>query len=400
MFVSYPFWPPDFGGELLAAIERFTGLAGVGCQVTVLSAGRPGLPSREVRDGLHILRSPVVGESRPARLLRRLVFLFWALARLASLEYDVLHYAQLAGLDPLSEALSGRVAAGIAHRRKARLVIVHSLADSDEIALDLSGRNGGARRRFLGSADAIVGVSPALYEGVARVFPRQARYIPYGIRDDLFVPLPPAERQSVRAEWGAGPDDVIFLFLGSLTRRKGFDLLVQAFSQLAPAHPGWRLWAIGPHNRLENQNLVDLEVQRLAAPVQNHPQVAFLGRVDERPRLARLLAAGDVFVFPTRREGMPISPMEAMSAGLPVILSRLPGITDQANLDGITGVYVPPNCVSELADAMQRLGGDAALRRGMGAAARQRIVQDFGWQQHLQRWLQLYDGQGQPGLVE
>jgi glycosyltransferase involved in cell wall biosynthesis len=249
----------------------------------------------------------------------------------------------------------------------------------------------------LSNVDDIVGVSPALHEQIALFFPRQARLIPYGIHDDLFTPLTGSERQAVRAGWGASEGDVVFQFLGSLSERKGLDLLAEAFTRLAPTHPDWRLWVIGPRSRAENQNLVDAEVQRMLAPLQNHPQVSLLGRIDDRARLARLLAAGDVFVFPSRREGMGIAPMEAMSAGVPAIIALLPGITDQANIDGVTGLYVAPGSAAGLASALQRLGEDAALRRQMGAAARQRILQDFNWQQYLQRWEDLYRGGLGPG---
>jgi hypothetical protein len=106
VYVTYPFWPPDFGGELLITMERFIDLVKMGNEVTILTAGVKGLPGEEMRDGLHILRSPWTGESRASRLLRRLVFTGWVLRQIIRLRYDILHFAQAGGLGPLSEAFS------------------------------------------------------------------------------------------------------------------------------------------------------------------------------------------------------------------------------------------------------------------------------------------------------
>jgi glycosyltransferase involved in cell wall biosynthesis len=79
-----------------------------------------------------------------------------------------------------------------------------------------------------------------------------------------------------------------------------------------------------------------------------------------------------------------------MATGVPVVIARLPGITDLANIDGVTGLYVAPGNVEQLKEAMRRLGEDKVLRQRMGQAARQRIVEAFSWDQHVSRWEQLY----------
>jgi glycosyltransferase involved in cell wall biosynthesis len=97
-----------------------------------------------------------------------------------------------------------------------------------------------------------------------------------------------------------------------------------------------------------------------------------------------------VFVFPSRKEGMGIAPVEAMSVGLPVIIARIPGITDLANQDQKTGLYVPVGDAKELKQAMGRLGEQPELRLQMGACARQRVLNKFGWQQYITCWEEVY----------
>jgi len=102
------------------------------------------------------------------------------------------------------------------------------------------------------------------------------------------------------------------------------------------------------------------------------PSVRFGGDVDD---VASLLARSQVFMLLSDHEGQPISIMEAMRAGLPVIASDLPGIRGQLT-DGVEGLLVPPEPVA-IADALQSLLCDPATRVRMGAAARRRYEREF-----------------------
>ena len=390
LFVSYAYWPPDFGGELLISIERFTSLAQRGHEIVALTSGQPGFPRVEERDGITILRSPMIGRRRFARLIRRIVFAFWVLYYLLRLDYSILHWLSLSGITLASDAVIAWMYGWVAHRRGARVVTVHALADQEQETLNMRGARGRWKRILLAQVDHIVAVSPALFEPLAVHFPGKSVLIVNGVRDDLFVPLI-QERIALRQQTQVPPDGVVFSFLGSVGRRKGFDTLAQAFAELAPEHPDWRLWVVGPRSRQESQNIVDQEVEEVCQPLRScEAQVSYWGRINDRPLLAQILAASDVFVFPSRREGMGLAPLEAMAAGVPVIIARLPGITDLANVEGETGLYVEPGNVAQLREAMRRLGENPTLRQQMGKAARQRIVESFGWEHHVVRWEQLY----------
>ena len=391
ILVSSTYWPPHFGGELKIAIERLQTLAQRGHRVTVLTSGCPGFPAKAVDRGLEVLRSPVIGRSRPARLLRHLVFFGWALRHLAQGRYDAVHLGSMPGVDLATDALAAFILAGIARPRGARTVTVHALADSETATLDLSGIRGFWKRLYYRNIDHIVAVSPALHAPLQAHFPQKAVLIWNAVRDDIFVPLDDATRQRVRAEAGIREDEVVFTFLGTVCRRKGFDLLARAFARLAPGHPDWHLWVIGPRTRAESQNLDEAEAQEVAAPLAGlEGQVRYFGRVDDRHALARLLGASDVFVFPTRREGMPLAPVEAMAAGVPVILSRIPGVTDLASVEGETGLYIPPSDAEALRQAMEHLGSDPALRQRMGRNAIRRVQEAFRWEPYVDRWEHLY----------
>jgi glycosyltransferase involved in cell wall biosynthesis len=281
-------------------------------------------------------------------------------------------------------------------------VIVHSLADTEQEVFSSGGWNGYWRRTLFSKFDKIVAVSPGLYNGLRVTFPEKACQILYGVRDDIFMPLDEATRDTFRGENDLSNRHVVFTFLGTVGYRKGFDLLARAFASLVSRYPEWRLWVMGPYTLQHSQNL-DLQdvsrVTRILEPVSS--QVKYWGRVDEREQLNRLLSASDIFVFPSRREGMGLAPMEAMAAGLPVIIAKIPTITDLASLEGETGYYIPVNDADALERAMEKLGTDSMLRKNMGQNAVRRIHEEFGWNVHLANWGDLYwhlkpkDGQTQ-----
>ena len=109
-----------------------------------------------------------------------------------------------------------------------------------------------------------------------------------------------------------------------------------------------------------------------------------------RPDVARLLADNGVFVLSSRYEGMPLSIIEAMRSGLPVIASRVGGVPELVE-DGLTGILVEPGDVAALSAAMRRLAGDPALRQAMGAAGRDRYLAHFSIDQMRARIADVYD---------
>ena len=392
LFVSYQHWPPDFGGELLASIERFQSLAARGCSVTVLTSGRVGFPSHEVQKGIDVHRSPIIGKNRLGRLLRRVVFILWVCWRVIPSRFDVLHFGSSGAIGPMSSAISTKVLLLLARLKGARTVTVHSLADTEQSAFDTHGWKGFWHKASFSGFDCIVAVGPAIYEGLRTHFPNRVTLLPYGVRDDVFTRSPEARRR-LRAEKAVEDSDVIFTFLGSVGRRKGFDLLAQAFAELAPDYANWHLWVIGPYTREQNQNVDDYEVAQVTKPLESvGQQVIFWGRIDDRATLRRVLSAGDIFAFPTRKEGMPISPLEAMSVGLPLIITLIPGVTDLANIEGETGYYIPQGDLGALKDAMIRLGSNESLRHRMGQRATEVIREGFAWEQHVTNWMKLYEG--------
>jgi glycosyltransferase involved in cell wall biosynthesis len=169
-------------------------------------------------------------------------------------------------------------------------------------------------------------------------------------------PLSHDERTKLRAELGASPDELLIAGAGHVHRRKGFDLLLDAF--LRAALPASRAVIVGDGPEVE-------ALAARAAALGIGGRVRFAGERDDVPRV---LAACDVFVLSSRNEGMANVMLEAMAAGTPVIATDVSGVRAAlaASPDRPpAGWIVPPDDAGAMAAAMGEVA--AGLRSGSDA---------------------------------
>ena len=167
----------------------------------------------------------------------------------------------------------------------------------------------------------------------------------------------PTARARLRAELAVPDDRVVVVLVSRLVRHKGYPELLAALRDSSA-----ELWVVG--ERLESDHGEDMEPYFAAASLGGR-----LRRLGYREDIPAVLAAADIFVLPSHFEGLPMSVIEAMLSGLPVVASNIRGPREQV-VDGQTGLLVPPAEVPALACALRRLEGDATLRARMGAAGR------------------------------
>jgi glycosyltransferase involved in cell wall biosynthesis len=177
-----------------------------------------------------------------------------------------------------------------------------------------------------------------------------------------------AARAALRAELGAAPGDCVTIAVSRLVRHKGYHELLAA---LRDTPPHCLLWVVG--ERLPTDHGEDLEPVFAAAEAEFGPRLRRLGY---RTDVARLLAAADVFALPSHFEGLPMSVIEAMLCGLPVVSTDISGPREMV-VPGETGLLVPPAEAAPLAAALRRLAADPAERARMGAAGRARALERY-----------------------
>ena len=224
---------------------------------------------------------------------------------------------------------------------------------------------------------------------VARALP--ATNVPPGVDVERFRPLTPAQRRDTRSRLGLPPDGVVVLGLSRLVPRKGFDIVLRAAARLRASRPELVVAIVGggrDRHRLE----------RVAS--ESNAPVQFLGRVGDDD-LPGLYACSDVFAmlcrnrwFGLEQEGFGIVFLEAAAAGLPALAGASGGAAEAVE-DGVTGFVVdPPDELDAATAALRRLVDDATLRERMGAAGRNRAVEQFSYDVLSARLQAALDGVG------
>ncbi len=199
--------------------------------------------------------------------------------------------------------------------------------------------------------------------------------VPNGVDVEVFRPRP---KDDLRAELGLGPE-LLLVCVSRLNPAKGIHHSVQALAAVGGAH----LAVVGDGE--DRQRLESLAHQLGVAD-----RVVFAGAQPEA-KVAAYLAASDVFLFPTGYpEAGPVSLLQAMSSGLPVVASDLGGIPEVVGRDGDCGILLPAGDVGALARAMELLASEPELRRRMGNAARQRILDGYSLERMTERMLAVY----------
>lgn len=200
-----------------------------------------------------------------------------------------------------------------------------------------------------------------------------------GVHTQSFCTSPEAaQRIRQKHHLGAAP---VLLTVGRMQRRKGQDMVIQALPRIRQKMPHVKYLMVGTGEELAS-------LTTMAQEVGVQDSVVFAGGVPDQ-ELAAYYAACDVFIMPNRQiggdiEGFGIVYLEAGAAGKPVIGGKSGG-TDDAIVDGVTGIRVDGNNSVEIADAVIDLLSTPERAKAMGARGRQRVENEFTWDAVAQR---------------
>jgi glycosyltransferase involved in cell wall biosynthesis len=169
----------------------------------------------------------------------------------------------------------------------------------------------------------------------------------------------------------------VIVSVGRFSAQKDFTTLVNALAKLDKASYRARLIGSGPDEEM------------IRAQINRHGLGGSVEMLGERDDVGRILSQADVFVLASNYESLPISVLEAMAAGLPVVASDVGGVAEQV-IDAETGFVVPARDPEALAGALRPVLADRELRRRLGTAGRLWVETNFGIDDFRRKHLELY----------
>jgi glycosyltransferase involved in cell wall biosynthesis len=360
---------PSSGGVERAIFEVSRRLVRAGQNVTVLTLATTDAPRREVMDGVDVLRSPGLDLSGQLGAQVAVSPHVWFALRqqLNQARFDIVHTHTLF----FHVSLAASVLAGLA---RVPLVTTAHLGSPE----DLGGAVGKATsvyertfgRRVLNASHRVIAVSQSVATHISPLMkdPARLRVIPNGVDLERFTPNREPNNQGAAT----------VVFVGRLIFNKGPQALLDAVPQVLSRFPQTRFQFVG-----DGPMRADLE--RKAAQRKLADQVEFMG---QREDVAGLLGKASVFCRPSLSEGLPLTALEAMACGLPVVATRAGGTAEVVE-DGITGYIVAPNHPAEVADRLCRLLTDDSLRAEMGRRGR-KAAEQYDWTSVTERTLDVY----------
>jgi glycosyltransferase involved in cell wall biosynthesis len=214
------------------------------------------------------------------------------------------------------------------------------------------------------NASGIIANSNGLRHLAVKFDPRfEIPVIPNGVDLELY--------KTVEHDWSSPQ----LLSVGRIVHQKGLDLAMHALGGLKDLNWEWRIAGDGPQMQA---------LQSLAQELGINDHVFFLGW-QTREQIIHSYKQSNVFLFPSRHEGMPNALLEAMASGLPVIATCIAG-NEELVVEDETGYLVPPEDIESLQGALKKLLNDPALRQQMGIASRRRAEENYSWESTAQQY--------------
>jgi len=386
LFLTESFFPVLGGGEqhILRLARR---LVAAGDAATVVTRrSEAAWPAEEVVEGVRVVRVPPSGPARSGKYKMLPAAFAATLRELRRHDVLVVRGARVLGLPGL-----------VAARLRCRPAVVQA-----EINGELSGAaytwgtplHGGPgervaraatwlRNRLLLDADAFVAMSREIAAEfrTAGVPGEKLALLPHGVDRRRFRPASAEERAALRSRLGLPSSALVVIYTGRLLRGKGLSGLVEAFA-LLPPHAHLALVGSGAGQALSIEETLRSSVGTRGLEA----RVTFAGQVEN---VEDWLRAADVFAFPSVYEALGLSLVEAAACGLACVGSRTGGIVDVIE-DGRSGLLVPPGETLALAAALERLAGDADLRRRLGEGAAEVVRSRFDEDETVERYRALF----------
>ena len=371
---------PVFSGHSIYMQQIMARLQARGRVIHVICWNPGHLPEQEEYRGIHIIRLREKPYSRGAYL--RIFRTLWGLRR----QYHCLH------INGFPDPYGMFVCFSKLFRK--RIVLQSTLYGSDDgYSYCMHHRGGSLRVRQLAMVDAITAISLPLVETfVAIGFPAgKIVYIPQGVDLQRFRPVDLRAKREHRSAIGRSDGGPIVLFVGTILKRKGVDLLLDAWAAVHEHFPQAKLVLVGMAEydaTHENQGELNEYAEAMRRQAATHgASVTFAGLQED---VVKWYQAADLFVLPSRKEGFGNVIIEAMACGLPVIVTPMDGVANETVENGRNGYIVED--AGELSQRIIHLLAHPEDAVAMGANGKAIACEKYNLDVIAERYDRLYFG--------
>jgi glycosyltransferase involved in cell wall biosynthesis len=322
------FFPPTFGGASVQSLRLAKELIKQGCEVEFLSdnATKPTIYNDQY-DGVVVTRLKTYSENLHSKL-RELIFSIKLIKFLLFRpDLKIVHFHAIRGLELLTFPI-------IRLMGKKVILKLTLVGVDDPLAFK--------RRKLLSplfmwglrSANHMIAISEELKQRSyqAGFDDRVVKKIFNGFDEENFFIPDAAQKAALRTQLAIPPNAPVFLSVGKVEHRKGYDLLLQAFVDIQKSMPQAALVVVGPDNVESNSYYLSLQDFIAKHQLQN---IYFVGR---QYNVHEFTKASDYFLFCSRQEGFGTVMIEAMACGLPTIAMNIQGVTEDIVTDNRIGV--------------------------------------------------------------
>jgi glycosyltransferase involved in cell wall biosynthesis len=364
-------YPPVVGGAEMDAQRVSAGLIARGHQVRVICAGGgPMPPQGPWVDGagvpVEILTNSHASRWDHVRFALRVALTLWHRRR----EYDVAFFS-MSGL---------HLATGLPVSRWLGKTILTKVHGSTVIPTMERSPLGRMELRWMArwASRVMVLNDEMVAEALAAGIPQsKILHMPNPIDTETFAPVSPEERLEIRQRLGIPQSARVLLYTGRLSKEKGLTWLIESFAAVSPQVPDTQLILLG-----DGPIRKDLEELALRLGM-GEDRIRFAGRVPST-EVAPWLQAADAFALVSPAEGFSCALAEAMSTGLPAVVSAIPANTQLID-NGVHGFTAAPGDIEGTAEAIRRLFHETEFRK-MSEAARKCVVNNYSLEQVLDRY--------------
>jgi glycosyltransferase involved in cell wall biosynthesis len=398
VWVLTPSFPPTDGGQEKHLLELSESLIRAGAAVRVLTrrVDRDYLAA-ECLGLVPVLRLTPFGDIKGVgfravpRLGLLLAKMLWRLLW-ESRHYDVVlvsgfNYMPLAAV--LAAALTGKPCVV---RPESPLEVTEPIGIDSRAKMGLSERSSAIRvlralRRYAARrVDRYVAISTEIRSGLKNAGVDEGRIvsIPNGIAVERFAPVGKSRKAELRAALSLPEEGLILIYTGRFAASKGIMMLIDVWRDLAADYPSAHLVMVGTGRG----SFDDCEpaLRQFVAAHELSSRVTLTGSV---ANVNEYLQSSDVFVFPSDYEGFSLSILEAMTAGLPLVSTRV-GIAAELEHQGRFALLVPPGDKVAFRDALRRLLADSALRSELGANAHAAVHSRYSSSAEARQYVELF----------